>query len=143
MQYILIEFEFPGGEQGYQEVFGGVVQRITNMSGATRPATGSYAVLDANPVQPAWALPDPPVVVANDVHTLLTPLAFRDRFTLAEKAAIYTAAKQNVLIQSWLDDLAVASEVDLNNQSLAGGVHALEQAGLLAPNRAAEILGHA
>ena len=70
----------------------------------------------------------------------LSRFAFRSRFTLAEKAAIYTAAESNVQIRVFLDDLAVADEIDLDLLDTVQGVQALEAAGLLVPGRAQEIL---
>jgi hypothetical protein len=72
---------------------------------------------------------------------ILTRLQFRNRFTQAEKVAIYTAAEQVVAIKVWLDDLMVAESVDLTAPETIAGVQGLEQAGLLAAGRADEILG--
>lgn len=67
---------------------------------------------------------------------------FRNLFTLDEKRAIYTAATQYVDIQIWLDDLAVvATQVDTEDARCIAGVQGLEAIGLIAPGRAAEILG--
>lgn len=73
---------------------------------------------------------------------LVTVLAFRDRFSDGEKIAIYTAAKTEVAVQVWLDDLAAAQNqtVDLNDQRIIGGVNAMEFGGLIAAGRAAVIL---
>lgn len=77
----------------------------------------------------------------------LTTLAFRDRFTLDEKRAIYTAALTSVDVKIWLDDLAAATpeadgtSVDLDDARTVAGVQGLESAGLLAAGRAAQILG--
>jgi hypothetical protein len=69
-------------------------------------------------------------------------LDFRNLFTLDEKRAIYTAAAQYVDIQIWLDDLAVVStQVDTEDPRCVAGVQGLETIGLIAPGRAAEILG--
>lgn len=70
----------------------------------------------------------------------LSVLAFRSRFTDAEKIAIYTAAKTNVQVQIWLDDLMAASDVNLDDSRTIAGVQALEAAGLIGAGRAAEIL---
>lgn len=75
-----------------------------------------------------------------EVSAAITRLEFRERFTPAEKVAIYTAAKQSVELQVWLDDLAAASDVRTDYPATVGGVQALEAAGLIAPGRAAEIL---
>ena len=75
---------------------------------------------------------------------ILTVLAFRERFTQDEKRALYTASEAVIDIRIWLDDLAsVLPEdgVDTSDARTVEGVQALEAAGLLAPGRAAEILG--
>jgi len=72
---------------------------------------------------------------------ILTRLQFRNRFTQAEKVAIYTAAEQVIAIKVWLDDLMVVEFVDLTAPETIAGVQGLEQAGLLAAGRAHEILG--
>ncbi len=84
------------------------------------------------------------------------PLAvsqFRNRFTEAEKQAIYAAAASSIAIRVWLDDLAavtvvldpadptiVLAGVQLDNPRTIAGVQGLEAAGLIAAGRAAEIL---
>ena len=70
----------------------------------------------------------------------ITKLAFRNRFTPAEKNALYTAAKSNVDIQIYLDDVNAATFIDLQRADTRDNVHALEAAGLIAAGRAAEIL---
>jgi hypothetical protein len=82
---------------------------------------------------------------------LVSKFAFRSRFTQAEKAAIELASldnpaadmQQRVLaasLRASQNDMAVATFVDLNHPATRQGVQALEQYGLLAPGRAAEIL---
>lgn len=73
-------------------------------------------------------------------RTTITRLAFRNRFTPAEKAALYTAAKENVQIQIYLDDVNSATFVDLSRTDTREGVIALENAGLIGSGRALEIL---
>lgn len=70
----------------------------------------------------------------------ISVLEFRTRFTDAEKVAIYTAAKQSVEIQIWLDDLMSASDVKTDDQRTVAGVRGLETAGLIVTGRADEIL---
>jgi hypothetical protein len=76
---------------------------------------------------------------------IISPLEFRRRFTAAERAAITTAAGQaaaggNPQLQMWMDDLAAAGEVDLDNADVAAGIAALAGAGLLTTARGAEVL---
>lgn len=55
---------------------------------------------------------------------MLTRLKFRNRFTMDEKVAIYTAAES----------------IDLSDPATISGVQALEDAGILAEGRAVEVL---
>lgn len=89
------------------------------------------------PLQILVELPDAP---APPVTRSITVLAFRSRFTQAEKQAIYTAAKSSVDVQIWLDDLAVATEVILDDARTLAGLQAMESAGFIGAGRAAEIL---
>lgn len=70
----------------------------------------------------------------------LTRLAFRRRFTQAERESIYTAASTQPAIQVFLDDIMVAEFVDLDDPGLISGVQQLEAVGLLASGRALEVL---
>ena len=70
----------------------------------------------------------------------ITKLAFRNRFTQAEKVALYTAAKTNVDIQIYLDDVNAATYIDLQRADTRASVQGLELAGLLAAGRAAQII---
>lgn len=78
---------------------------------------------------------------ATPIKRLLTRLAFRNRFTPAEKVALYTAAESSVQIKIYLDDLAAATFVDPERADTIAGVQALEAATIIGPGRAAEILG--
>jgi hypothetical protein len=71
---------------------------------------------------------------------VITALAFRSRFTQAEKQAIYTAAKTAVDVQIWLADLAAVMEVNLDDALTAAGVREMESVGFIGVGRAAEIL---
>lgn len=70
----------------------------------------------------------------------ITKLAFMERFTDEELAAIYAAAKTDVRVEVWMDKLKLASEVDLADPRTQAGVQALEAMGLIAEGRAAQIL---
>lgn len=76
-------------------------------------------------------------------NTQITRLAFRNRFTLAEKRVIYTLAKTNVDIQIFLDDLSATRDdtgVDLVNTETMASINFLASAGIITPARASEIL---
>ena len=70
----------------------------------------------------------------------LTKLEYMNRFTDAELAGIYTAAKLSVAVEVWLEKFKLASEINLDDPRTATGVQALEANGLIATGRAAEIL---
>ena len=82
---------------------------------------------------------------------LITKLAFRNRFTQAEKVAIEIASLDNpaatmqqraqaAALRASQQDVAVATYIDLTRADTRAGVQALEAAGLLAAGRAIEIL---
>lgn len=97
----------------------------------------------------AEAVPETPSVPLATIR--ITKLAFRNRFTQAEKVAIEIAAldnpaasmqvrAQSAALRASQQDVAVAQFIDLNRADTRAGVHALEAAGLLAAGRAAVIL---
>ena len=89
------------------------------------------------------------LVLAPD--TRITRLAFRNRFTQAEKVALELAAlddpaapmaqrQQAAALRATLSDTAAATFIDLIRADTRAGVQMLEAAGLLAAGRAPEIL---
>ena len=87
-------------------------------------------------------------------HRKLSVLAFRRRFTLAERAGIEWAAvdradqpeaqrQQAAMLRASLADQAAAKFIDLDDATTVEGVQGMEAMGLIAPGRAAEILGAA
>lgn len=81
----------------------------------------------------------------------ITNLAFRSRFTSAEKVAIELAAMDNpaaemaerlqaAAVRAALADVAAAKFIDLDRSDARAGVEALETAGVIAAGRAVEIL---
>lgn len=70
----------------------------------------------------------------------LTKLDYMNRFTDTELATIYTIAKTNVAIEIWLKKFELATEINLDDPRVVGGLQALEQYGLIGTGRAAEIL---
>jgi hypothetical protein len=83
---------------------------------------------------------DAPYIPPAPRQTQLTKLQAMERFTDAELAAIYTAAKASVAVEVWLEKFKAATEIDLTNASFIAGVDGLEGSGLIAAGRAAEIL---
>lgn len=138
MQYILIEFL--DGVQGYQEISFGNVQRYTDLNGTTLNKIEASKVIDANPIQPIWALPD---VVNNTIVSgprEITKLQYMNRFTDIELVTLYTAAKSVVQLEIWLEKFKMAEFINLDDIATVNGLHALEASGLIAPGRALEIL---
>ena len=81
----------------------------------------------------------------------ITKLAFRNRFTQAEKAALEFAAlddpsaatpqrMQSAALRAYLKDVESATFIDLSRPELIAGVQALEVMSLLAAGRAMAIL---
>jgi len=87
-----------------------------------------------------WRQAIPPEENAPEPQPVLTRLAFRNRFSYAEKVAIYEAAASAAAVRVFLDDLRAAEEIQLDDAATIEGVRALEKAGLLAAGRADEIL---
>ncbi|MBK0114715.1 MULTISPECIES: hypothetical protein [unclassified Delftia] len=84
------------------------------------------------------------------VQRRITPLAFRRRFSAAERAAIEWAAvdradagqqerMQAAQLRSNLKDQELASFIDLDDPDVAAGVQLLEDVGLIADGRALQI----
>lgn len=71
---------------------------------------------------------------------LISKLDYMNRFTDAELAAIYTAAKTNINIEIWLEKFKLSSEINLDDPRTIAGVQSLESVGLITAGRAAEIL---
>lgn len=115
-------------------------------------ADGQFVVFDH--AARAWSLtesepePSAPPVAPSRV---LTVLAFRQRFTMAEKTAIELASQdspsatseerhQAAALRAYLGDLAVATFVDLARADTIAGVNQLEAFGVLTAGRAEQIL---
>ena len=106
-------------------------------------------------VQVGWlydgAVFSPPVTPEPVEDTRITRLAFRNRFTQAEKVMLEIAALDNpaatmpqrqqaAALRAALADTAAATFIDLSRAETRAGVQMLETAGLLAAGRALEIL---
>lgn len=91
-------------------------------------------VFDGSNIVPKTGMGVPPP------KRLISKLAFRQRITLEEKIAIYTAKKTNVILEVFLDDLAASQYVDLGRGDTRNGVLFLAQKGILTMKRALEIL---
>lgn len=90
-------------------------------------------------------------VVKASEASRITRLAFRNRFTMAEKVSMEIASlddptaamplrQQAAALRANLADIAAATYIDLSRADTRAGVQALEAAGLLATGRAVEIM---
>lgn len=70
----------------------------------------------------------------------ITGLAFKNRMTADERKAIRRAAATDEDVQDFVDLANSATHIDLSLQQTIDSVNALEQFGLIAEGRAAEIL---
>lgn len=105
---------------------------------AVVPSQGSgigWTYVDGVFTAPLPPAPTPPAPVRR-----LTKLAYMNRFTDAELAGIYTAAKTVVQVEIWLEKFKLATEINLDDPETVAGLLAMEAAGLLTSGRAAEIL---
>ena len=98
------------------------------------PGQSDEAVLAAIAEQAAQ------VPVASPPAKVITKLAFMNRFTMEELAAIYTAAKTEVLVEVFLDKLKLAEEINLADAQTIGGLQALAASGLLTEARVQAVL---
>lgn len=92
-----------------------------------------------------------PVPMPEQPLLKMTKLAFRNRFTLAEKTGVELASlddpsapmaqrAQAAAIRVYLADVAAATFIDPAREETRAGVRALEAAGLIGAGRALEIL---
>lgn len=107
-----------------------------------RLADGSFAQVPSNEDgSPNWnAVSIPPTVNTDPLPRLISVSAFRQRFTIEEKTAIYTAAETSPELRAWLDDLAALEVVDLDNADLIFVVNWLAQVNIITANRVSELL---
>lgn len=131
-----------------------IIQNNRIAASATDAYTGPDVFIDA----PAdfdvtrmseYRYQDGALILAPD--TRITRLAFRNRFTSAEKMALEMAAlddptapmaqrQQAAAIRVHLADVAASTFIDLGSQDTRAGVQAMEAGGLLTKGRALEIL---
>lgn len=70
----------------------------------------------------------------------ITKLEYLRRFTTAERVAIRAAAATNPVLEDYLKLMELAQEINLDDADTVAAVQMLEQAGLIAPGRAVEVL---
>ena len=79
-------------------------------------------------------------VEAAPVPRTITKLEYLRRFTTAERVAIRAAAAANPVLDDYLKLMELAQEINLDDTDTVAAVQMLEQAGLIAAGRAAEVL---
>lgn len=100
----------------------------------------------------AWRVAEEQLDLTSATPRRVSVLAFRRRFTMAERAAIEWAAvdrsdqpeaqrQQAAALRAILADQAAASFIDLDDEDTMEGVQSLEAMGLIGAGRAAQILG--
>lgn len=70
----------------------------------------------------------------------LSRLAYMNKFTSQELAALYTAAKNHIELEIWLDIFRQAQYVDLDDPKTAEGLQHLVSSNIITAQRAIEIL---
>ena len=79
-------------------------------------------------------------VEAAPVPRTITKLEYLRRFTTDERVAIRAAAVQNAVLADYLALMELAQEINLDDPDTVSAVQMLEQSGLIAAGRSAEIL---
>jgi hypothetical protein len=125
------------------------IDDATKISTIAHCETQGYLCVVTDLASPGWTydgntFTQPEPVIQEEVPPVristISKLDYMDRFTDAELAGIYTAAKQFVQIEVWLEKFKLATHIDLDDPRTVSGVHSLEAAGLIGQGRAAEIL---
>ena len=123
---------------------------ITLPDGSTNTIVANEAFVEAN-YPGAWELVPEPETPLTQTSTRITRLAFRNRFTTAEKVALELAALDNpsatmpqrqqaAALRAHLKDLDAASWVDLTRPETVAALQMLEASELIGEGRAAAIL---
>lgn len=123
---------------------------ITLPDGSTNTIVANEAFVEAN-YPGAWELVPEPETPLTQTSARITRLAFRNRFTQAEKVALELAALDNpsatmpqrqqaAALRAHLKDLDAASWVDLTRPETAAALQMLEASELIGEGRAAAIL---
>ena len=79
-------------------------------------------------------------VIAAPIPRTITKLEYLRRFTTGERVSIRSAASANPVLDDYLKLMELAQEINLDDPDTVSAVQMLEQAGLIATGRAAEIL---
>lgn len=95
-----------------------------------------WVILSERPPAPPEPTPAPPPPV------ILNKVDFLRLFTQTERINIRAAAAVNAVVADYQYMLDAATTVDLSDPDILAGVPLLEQAGLIGPGRAAQILAN-
>lgn len=111
------------------------------VAGMVKQEDGSFVVPEPAPDNAAPP-PDLPVFepLTPPPTSILSKLAFMNRFTLEELGGIYTAARKSVMVEVFLDKLRLAEHVDVTDPQTIAGLQSLAGAGLLSEARLQEVL---
>lgn len=118
-----------------------VVNEIKDISDDLYPmyAALNQAVVDITDILPqpqvGWTLQGSSLISNGNNVWLITCLAMRNRFSMSELRAIYTAAKSVVDFQILLDNLANATYIDLKRADTIASMGSLVGAGVLSSDR--------
>jgi len=125
----------------------GVVTQVTpnvDPSLYSQYAQNAQACIDITSTLPqpqvGWIFTGSTLVSNGVVGTLITKLAFRERFTTSELLGVYTAIPTYPLLQIMIDNQAVSTFIDLSRSDTISGVDYLVSIGLLTLTRATTIL---
>lgn len=138
----------PFGDSLSERVVSGIVDADTSLVWDGRDHS-AYANFRLTFVRTGGEYPLPPTVDPTVWH--ITKLAFRNRFQAQEKVTIEIASLDNpaatmeqralaASLRTYQADLQAATYIDLQRPDTRAGVLALEQYGLIAAGRAAQIL---
>ena len=84
--------------------------------------------------------PTPPEFSAPQEPRFVSKVVYLRRFTPEERTGIRAVAKADPFLEDYLEMMALADEIDLNDPDVVDAVNKLEAAGLIAAGRAQEIL---
>lgn len=79
-------------------------------------------------------------ILGSTVSVKITKLAMRQRFTFTELCALTSASETSLPVKVLLDNLSVATYIDLSRTDTRGGINLIASAGLITQLRADAIL---
>lgn len=104
------------------------------------PLSRDLKVTVENGIVSAWKASPNPAQPAAPKPKEITALAFMDRFTPDERAAIRAAARNSDALADWIDRFRAARTIGLEDARTIAGLDAVVSAGLLTAERKAAIL---